>query len=59
MDLLLIAPEILFLELPADAHPVSERPLREAPYRSVNWREQQRAWEVPKASFYPLGTRSV
>lgn len=53
MDLLLIAPEILeeilFLELPAGAQPLSERALREALCRSVDWREQRRAWEGLKA----------
>jgi hypothetical protein len=61
MDLLLIAPEILeeilFLELPAGAQPVSERALREALCRSVDWREQRRAWERLKAGFFaPSGT---
>lgn len=55
MDLLLIAPEvleeILFLELPAGAQPVSERALREALCRSVEWREQRRVWEGLKAGF--------
>lgn len=49
MDLLLIAPEILeeilFIEVPAGAQPVSERALREALCRSVDWHEQRRAWE--------------
>jgi hypothetical protein len=48
-NLLLIAPEILeeilFLELPAGAQLVSERALREALCRSVDWREQRRVWE--------------
>jgi hypothetical protein len=63
MDLLLIAPEILeeilFLELPAGAQPVSERSLREALCRSVDWSEQRRAWEVLKATFQPPGPRPV
>jgi hypothetical protein len=63
MDLLLIAPEILeeilFLELPPGAQPVSERALREALCRSVDWREQRRAWEGIKATFHPPGPRSV
>lgn len=41
--------EILFLELPAGAQPVRERTLREALCRSVDWREQRRAWKGPKA----------
>lgn len=49
MDLHQIAPEIieeiLFLELPAGAQPVSERALREALCRPVDWRERRRAWE--------------
>jgi hypothetical protein len=55
MDLLLLAPEvqeeILLLELPAGAQPISERALREALCRSVDWREQRRVWEGLKASF--------
>ncbi len=55
MDLLLIAPEILeeiilFLELPTGAQPVSERALREALCRSVDWREQRRVWEGLQAA---------
>ena len=63
MDLLLIAPEILeeilFLEVPAGAQPVSERALREALCRSVDWGEQRRAWQALKATFHPPGPRSV
>ncbi len=63
MDLLLIAPEIveeiLFLEVPAGAQPVSERALREALCRSVDWHEQRRTWEGLKAMFQQPGTRSV
>jgi len=39
------------LELPAGAQPVSERALREALCRSVDWREQRRVWEGLKAGF--------
>ena len=49
MDLLLLAPEvqeeILFLELPPGAQPVSERGLREAVLGTVDWQEQRRRWE--------------
>lgn len=59
MDLLLIAPEILeeilFLELPAGAQPLSERALREALCRSVDWREQRRVWEGLKAAIASEG----
>lgn len=49
LDLLLIAPEvqeeILFLELPPGAQPVSERGLREAVLGTIDWQEQRRRWE--------------
>lgn len=49
MDLLVVAPEvraeILFLELPQGAQPVSERGLREAVLGKVEWQEQGRRWE--------------
>lgn len=49
MDLLLLAPEvqeeILFLELPPGAQPVSERGLREAALGTIDWQEQRRRWE--------------
>lgn len=49
MDLLLLAPEvqeeILFLELPPGAQPVSERGLREAVLGTIDWQEQRRRWE--------------
>jgi hypothetical protein len=55
MDLLLLAPkvqeEILFLELPPGAQPVSERGLRDAVLGTVDWREQQRRWEGLRAKF--------
>jgi len=35
---------------PAGAQPVSERALREALCRSVDWHEQRRAWEGLKAA---------
>jgi hypothetical protein len=53
MDLLLLAPEvqeeILFLELPPGAQPVSERGLREAVLGTIDWQEQRRRWEGVKA----------
>lgn len=49
MDLLLLAPEvqeeILFLELPPGAQPLSERGLREALLGTIDWQEQRRRWE--------------
>ncbi|WP_426744680.1 hypothetical protein VZQ01_23875 [Myxococcus faecalis] len=49
MDLLLLAPEVqeelLFLERPPGAQPVSERGLREAVLGTVDWQEQRRQWE--------------
>jgi len=57
MDLLLLAPEvqeeILFLELPPGAQPVSERGLREAVLGTVDWQEQRRRWEGLRAQFAP------
>lgn len=54
MDLLLLAPEvqeeILFLELPPGAQPVSERGLREAVLGTIDWQEQRRRWEGLKAA---------
>ena len=54
MDLLLLAPEvqeeILFLELPPGAQPVSERGLREALLGTIDWQEQRRRWEGVKAA---------
>lgn len=49
MDLLLLAPsiqeQILFLEVPAGApQPLSERALREAVLRSLDWTEQRKRW---------------
>ena len=55
MDLLLLAPqvqeEILFLELPPGAQPVSERGLREAVLGTIDWQEQRRRWEGLRAAF--------
>jgi hypothetical protein len=55
MDLLLLAPEvqeeILFLELPPGAQPVSERGLREAVLGTIDWQEQRRRWERLRATF--------
>jgi crotonobetainyl-CoA:carnitine CoA-transferase CaiB-like acyl-CoA transferase len=48
MDLLLapeVQEEILFLELPPGAQPVSERGLREAVLGTIDWQEQRRRWE--------------
>jgi hypothetical protein len=57
MDLLLLAPEvqeeILFLELPPGAQPVSERGLREAVLGTIDWQEQRRRWEGLRAQFGP------
>jgi hypothetical protein len=57
MDLLLLAPEvqeeILFLELPPGAQPVSERGLREAVLGTIDWQEQRRRWEGLRAQFAP------
>jgi len=54
MDLLLLAPEvqeeILFLELPPGAQPVSERGLREAVLGTIDWQEQRRRWEGLRAT---------
>jgi hypothetical protein len=50
MDLLLLAPdiqhEILHLEVPPGAQPISERALRAEVLRSLDWNEQRRAWET-------------
>jgi hypothetical protein len=58
MDLLLIAPEvqeeILFLELPPGAQPVSERGLREAVLGTIDWQEQRRRWEGLKGRLASL-----
>jgi hypothetical protein len=58
MDLLLIAPEvqeeILFLELSPGAQPVSERGLREAVLRTIDWQEQRRRWEGLKGRLASL-----
>lgn len=55
MDLLLLAAEvqeeILFLELPPGAQPVSERGLREALLGTIDWQEQRRRWERLRATF--------
>ena len=55
MDLLLLAPEvqeeILFLELPPGAQPLSERGLREALLGTIDWQEQRRRWEGLRATF--------
>lgn len=55
MDLLLLAPEvqedILFLEVPPGAQPVSERGLREAVLGTLDWQEQRRRWEGLRATF--------
>lgn len=55
MDLLLIAPdiqeEILFLDAPAGAQPVSERALRLALLSSLDWRDQRRSWATLRRSW--------
>ena len=55
MDLLLLAPEvqgeILLLDLPPGAQPMSERGLREAVLGTIDWQEQRRRWEGLKAGF--------
>jgi hypothetical protein len=57
MDLLLLAPEvqeeILFLELPPGAQPVSERGLREAVLGTIDWQEQRWRWEGLRVQFGP------
>jgi len=49
MNLLLLAPEIqeaiLFLEAPPGRDPISERDLRTLLCHTLDWQEQQRAWE--------------
>ncbi len=66
MDLLLLAPEvqeeILFLELPPGAQPVSERGLREAVLGTIDWQEQRRRWdglkgELPTVAAPATGSR--
>ena len=58
MDLLLLAPdiqeELLFLEVPAGKQPLSERTLREAVLRSLDWNEQQRRWDSLRSSIPAL-----
>jgi hypothetical protein len=48
MDLLLLAAdiqeEILFLEVPPGAQPISERALRDNVLKSLDWIEQRRRW---------------
>jgi hypothetical protein len=55
MELLLIAPEVqeevLFLELPPGAQPVSERGLCEAVLGTIDWQEQRRRREKLRATF--------
>jgi hypothetical protein len=55
MDLLLLAPdiqhEILHLEVPPGARPISERALREGVLRLLDWREQRRGWARIRTRF--------
>lgn len=55
MDLLLVAPdiqhEILHLEVPPGAQPISERALRATVLKSLDWGEQRRAWARLLARF--------
>ena len=48
MDLLLLAAdiqeEILFIEVPPGAQPISERALRDGVLKSLDWIEQRRRW---------------
>jgi hypothetical protein len=48
MDLLLLAAdiqeEILLIEVPPGAQPISERALRDAVLKSLDWLEQRRRW---------------
>ena len=48
MDLLLLAAdiqeEILFIEVPPGAQPISERALRDGVLKSLDWLEQRRRW---------------
>lgn len=58
MDLLLLAPdiqeEILFLEVPPGRQPISERMLREAVLRSLDWGQQGKYWsELARARLPP------
>lgn len=54
MDLLLLAPdiqeEILFLEVAPGTQPISERALRTALLRTLDWSEQRRAWKIVQES---------
>jgi len=58
MDLLLpaleVQEEILFLELPPGAQPVSERSHREAVLGTIDWQEQRRRWEGLRARLSPV-----
>jgi hypothetical protein len=55
MDLLLLAPdiqeEILFLEVPPGKQLISERALRDAILKSLDWSVQRACWEKLRASF--------
>jgi hypothetical protein len=55
MDLLLLAPdiqdEILHLEVPPGAQPISERALRDGVLRSLDWVEQRRRWAALARAF--------
>lgn len=57
MDLLLLAAdiqeEILFLEVPPGAQPVSERAVRDSVLKSLDWQEQRRRWAQVKRTETP------
>jgi hypothetical protein len=59
MDLLLLAPdiqhEILHLEVPPGAQPISERALRETVLKSLDWGEQRREWAAIRRAWTPPG----
>jgi hypothetical protein len=61
MDLLLLASdiqeEILFLEVPPGAQPVSERAVRDSVLRSLDWQEQRRRWGQIKRTAGPTKER--
>ncbi len=63
MALLLVAPEvqedILVLEIPPGAQPVSELGLREEVLGTIDGQEQRRRWEGLKATFQQPSPRSA
>lgn len=53
MDLLLLAPdiqeELLFLEVPPGKQPLSERGVRDAVLKTLDWVDQRRCWHALRA----------